>query len=48
MKAMLAEIEARMPGRKDAMLRALAHVNPSHLLDTALFDFAGLSSSNRS
>ena len=48
MKAMLAEIEARMPGRKDAMLRALSHVNPSHLLDTALFDFAGLSSSNRS
>lgn len=42
MKAMLADIEARMPGRKDAMLRALAHVNPSHLLDTKLFDFAGL------
>ncbi|MFN7024166.1 MAG: tRNA 2-thiocytidine(32) synthetase TtcA [Pseudorhizobium sp.] len=43
MKAMLADIEARMPGRKEAMLRALAHVNPSHLLDTKLFDFAGLS-----
>jgi len=42
MKAMLTDIEARMPGRKDAMLRALAHVNPSHLLDTKLFDFAGL------
>ena len=42
MKVMLADIEARMPGRKDAMLRALAHVNPSHLLDTKLFDFAGL------
>src|SRR5690606_18840553 len=42
MKAMLADIEARMPGRKEAMLRALAHVNPSHLLDTKLFDFAGL------
>ncbi len=42
MKAMLADIEARMPGRKEAMLRALAHVNPSHLLDTTLFDFAGL------
>jgi tRNA 2-thiocytidine biosynthesis protein TtcA len=42
MKQMLADIEARMPGRKDTMLRALAHINPSHLLDTKLFDFAGL------
>ena len=42
MKAMLADIETRMPGRKDAMLRALAHVNPSHLLDTKLFDFSSL------
>ena len=42
MKAMLADIEARMPGRKDAMLRALGHANPSHLLDPGLFDFAGL------
>jgi tRNA 2-thiocytidine biosynthesis protein TtcA len=48
MKAMLADIEARMPGRKDAMLRALAHVNPSHLLDTKLFDFAGLSAGESS
>ena len=47
MKAMLADIEARMPGRKDAMLRALAHVNPSHLLDTKLFDFAGLAVGSR-
>jgi tRNA 2-thiocytidine biosynthesis protein TtcA len=42
MKAMLADIERRMPGRKDTMLRALSHVNPSHLLDPALFDFSGL------
>ncbi len=42
MKDMLADIEWRMPGRKDTMLRALAHVNPSHLLDPKLFDFAGL------
>lgn len=42
MKDMLADIERRMPGRKDTMLRALAHVNPSHLLDPGLFDFAGL------
>ncbi|MBR0555306.1 tRNA 2-thiocytidine(32) synthetase TtcA [Ciceribacter sp. L1K23] len=42
MKEMLAGIEAKMPGRKDAMLRALGHVNPSHLMDRKLFDFAGL------
>lgn len=36
MKEMLADIERRMPGRKDVMLRALAHVNPSHLLDPKL------------
>jgi tRNA 2-thiocytidine biosynthesis protein TtcA len=44
MKEMLSGIEARMPGRKDVMLRALSHINPSHLLDTKLFDFAGLMS----
>ena len=43
MKAMLADIEKRMPGRKDTMIRALTNVRPSHLLDTKLFDFAGLS-----
>ncbi|WP_258570898.1 tRNA 2-thiocytidine(32) synthetase TtcA [Flavimaribacter sediminis] len=43
MKAMIADIERRMPGRKDAMIRALANTRPSHLLDTKLFDFAGLS-----
>ena len=42
MKAMLADIETRMPGRKDAMLRALGHTNPSHLLDPTLFDFSSL------
>ncbi|MGI9355435.1 MAG: tRNA 2-thiocytidine(32) synthetase TtcA [Rhizobiaceae bacterium] len=42
MKAMIADIEARMPGRKDTMIRALGNINPSHLLDTGLFDFAGL------
>lgn len=42
MKAMLADIETRMPGRKDAMLRALGHANPSHLLDRKLFDFSSL------
>lgn len=42
MKDMLADIERRMPGRKDVMLRALAHINPSHLMDRKLFDFASL------
>ncbi|MFU0503566.1 tRNA 2-thiocytidine(32) synthetase TtcA [Pseudaminobacter sp. NGMCC 1.201702] len=42
MKAMLDDIETRMPGRKDTMIRALTNVRPSHLLDRKLFDFAGL------
>ena len=42
MKAMVADIERRMPGRKDTMIRALANVRPSHLLDRRIFDFAGL------
>ncbi|NNE23611.1 MAG: tRNA 2-thiocytidine(32) synthetase TtcA [Rhizobiales bacterium] len=42
MKAMLADIERRMPGRKETMIRALANVRASHLLDRELFDFAGL------
>ncbi|MCB1429727.1 MAG: tRNA 2-thiocytidine(32) synthetase TtcA [Nitratireductor sp.] len=42
MKAMLADIEARMPGRKDTMIRAMANVRPSHLLDRRIFDFASL------
>ncbi len=42
MKAMLNDIERRMPGRKDTMIRALTNVRASHLLDRNLFDFAGL------
>ena len=38
----LRDIEARMPGRRDTMIRALANVRPSHLLDRKLYDFAGL------
>jgi tRNA 2-thiocytidine biosynthesis protein TtcA len=45
MKAMLSDIETKMPGRKDTMIKALTNVRPSHLLDTKLFDFAGLASS---
>ncbi len=42
MKTMLEEIEKKMPGRKDTMIRAMANVRPSHLLDRTLFDFAAL------
>jgi len=41
-KAMLAEWERAMPGRKRTMLRALGDAKPSHLLDRDLFDFAAL------
>jgi tRNA 2-thiocytidine biosynthesis protein TtcA len=42
MKAMLDDIERKMPGRKETMLRALGNARPSHLLDRKLFDFTGL------
>ena len=42
MKQMLNDIEQQMPGRKDVMLRALANVRPSHLLDRELYDFGAL------
>ena len=42
MKALLNEWEAARPGTKRNMARALANSRPSHLLDPALFDFAGL------
>ncbi len=41
-KAMLDQWEANHPGRRNKMFRALMHVRPSHLMDPALFDFAGL------
>lgn len=39
MKKMLNDIETRMPGRKDVMIKALSNVRASHLLDPKLFDF---------
>ncbi|WP_338610175.1 tRNA 2-thiocytidine(32) synthetase TtcA [Pelagibacterium nitratireducens] len=42
MKAMLDDFERKMPGRKDVMIRALGNINPSHMLDPKLFDFAAL------
>mgnify|MGYP006294984563 CR=1 FL=1 len=41
-KAILDQWEANSPGRRQVMFRALMNARPSHLLDPALFDFAGL------
>ncbi len=41
-KAMLGEWEKRHPGRVETMFRSLRNVVPSHLADTALYDFASL------
>jgi tRNA 2-thiocytidine biosynthesis protein TtcA len=46
-KKMLREWERQYPGRSDNMLRALAHVVPSHLLDRNLHPFATLQPSGR-
>ena len=42
LKAFPGDLERRFPGRKDTIARSLSTVKPSHLLDPALFDFAGL------
>ncbi len=41
-KAMLRDWEKRFPGRVETIFRSLANVRKTHLLDRALFDFAGL------
>ncbi len=41
-KDMLREWDRSQPGRVENIARSLAHVVPSHLADTNLFDFAGL------
>ena len=41
-KRMVNDWEARSPGRRQIIFRALTQANPSHLLDPALFDFKGL------
>lgn len=43
-KAMLAEWDAKHPGRVDSIFRAIGNVAPSQLADPKLFDFAGLGS----
>ncbi len=47
MKAMLDDIERKMPGRKDTMIRALGNVRASHLLDRRVFDFSALDGQRR-
>ncbi|MEO1043738.1 MAG: tRNA 2-thiocytidine(32) synthetase TtcA [Pseudomonadota bacterium] len=42
MKDLLNEWEAKRPGKRDVMFRALQNVRPSHLVDERVFDFAGL------
>ena len=41
-RQMLADWEKSHPGRTESILTALRNVEPAHLADTALFDFAGL------
>ena len=41
-KELLNSWEAKSPGRRQKMFRALMNARPSHLLDPKLFDFAGL------
>ncbi len=47
-KKMLAGWEREQPGRLENIFRSLQSVSPSHLADTALFDFQGLSGSQGS
>ena len=42
MREMLQEWERRHPGRTQTIFNALGRIVPSHLMDAALFDFAGL------
>ena len=46
-KRMLLEWEKRYPGRVENTFNALARVVPSHLMDSARFDFATLRASGR-
>ena len=43
-KRLIAELQREMPEVRHSMLRALANVAPSQLMDTRLFDFRSLSS----
>ena len=41
-KELLSRWESRNPGRKNVLLKGISNVNPSHLLDSELFDFANI------
>ena len=41
-KKLLEKWEIEDPGRKTVLLKALTNINPSHLLDNSLFDFANI------
>ncbi len=44
MKRMLDDWEAKRPGRRDVMFRALQNIRPSHLADERIWDFETLRS----
>ena len=46
-KAMLRDWEKRFPGRVETIFNSLQRVNPSHLLDRSLFDFAAVAATGR-
>ncbi len=46
-KAMLREWEKRHPGRVENIVRSLQNVTRSHLLDRALYDFAGVAATGQ-
>ena len=41
-KRMLDDWESRAPDRRQVIFKALTNINPSHMLDASIFDFAGL------
>ncbi|MBL8520238.1 MAG: tRNA 2-thiocytidine(32) synthetase TtcA [Betaproteobacteria bacterium] len=45
-KQMLIEWDRKFPGRVDNIVRSLANVAPSHLMDRALFDFSAVGVTN--
>lgn len=47
MKQMINDIEIKMPGRKDRMIKALGNIRPSHMLDRSLFNFEDISLSSQ-
>lgn len=46
-KEMLAEWEREQPGRVNNIFRAIGNIEPSHLADTNLYDFKGLSQADK-